>query len=78
MKYPISDTIMQSSINFLIKNTEYSYDQGRIIVYDILKNIIKNFPDKVLTFFGEIIFVSLLVNLIKEEHSEIKETTRSC
>ncbi|KAL4488796.1 hypothetical protein ABPG72_016449 [Tetrahymena utriculariae] len=76
IKYPISDTIMQSSINFLIKNTEYSYDQGRIIVYDILKIIIKSFPDKVLTYFGEIIYVSYLVNLIKEENKEIRETIK--
>lgn len=68
---------MQSSINFLIKNTEYSYEQGRIVVYDLLKIIIKSFPDKVLAFFGEILFVSLLVNLIKEENAEIVELIKA-
>lgn len=71
VKYPISDTIMQSSVNFLVKNTEYSYEQGRLVVYEILKIIIRSFPDKVLAFFGEIIFVSLLVNRIKEENKEV-------
>lgn len=37
VKYPISDAIMQSSINFLIKNTEYSYQSGRSTVYELLK-----------------------------------------
>ena len=66
VKYTMTPAITQKSINFLIKNMEYTYEEGRATVYEVVKIITRSFPDTVLAFFGEILFVSLLVNLINE------------
>ena len=70
--YPISEKLMQKNIYFLIKNLDFTLKQGRLIVYQILAEIIKAFPMEIIDFYSDLFFYSLVLKISNEEEKEMK------
>ncbi|EGR29804.1 hypothetical protein IMG5_148320 [Ichthyophthirius multifiliis] len=51
-----------------IENDEYSYDQGKMVVFEVLMIIIKNFPENIIQFFGEILIAKAYYNKTQIEN----------
>jgi len=75
VNYPLESKRIKQHLNFLLKNSGFKSESGRIAVLETLKLVIERFPLEVLDNFAELLFFSFALRLANDRSAEVKKTT---
>ncbi|KAL6881997.1 hypothetical protein ACP4OV_011469 [Aristida adscensionis] len=71
LNYPLSEKRLQQHIDFFLANLSYEHPSGREAVLEMLHDILKRFPQRIIDDQGETFFVNLVVALANEQHQKV-------
>ncbi|KAJ3212818.1 U3 snoRNP protein, partial [Clydaea vesicula] len=75
LDYPQGKQRFQTQWNHIIKNLQYAFESGRESVMELLHLILNKFPDTIIFEYSEVLFVSLVVNLVNDDSSKCRQMT---
>lgn len=75
VNYPLESKRIKQHLNFLLKNSSFQTEAGRVQVLETLKLIIERFPLEVLDNFAELLFFSFALRLANDRSAEVKRVT---
>nr|CAG8462811.1 15738_t:CDS:10 [Entrophospora candida] len=73
MDYPQGRGRLKNQINFLIKNLNYTFENGRLSVMEMLNLIFTKFSNDILMEYAELFFLELVMSLVNDESDKCGE-----
>lgn len=75
LEYPQGKQRLQKQWNHIIKNLQYEFESGRESVMELLHSILEKFPESIILEYSEVLFLSLVVNLVNDDSSRCRNMT---